>query len=103
MVSAVFAALSLYAVDPSASIDDELPFVFPAHRPASPEMAESPTLTTHGAPTPGPSATAGVAATATSPPPPTNTTASAARHRRCPMNFPPLFRNADPNGRQGKS
>src|SRR5687768_56569 len=36
--------------------------VLPAHRPASPEMAESPTLTTHGAPTPGPSARAGLTA-----------------------------------------
>ena len=31
-------ALSLYAVEPSASIFDELSFVFPAQRPASPEM-----------------------------------------------------------------
>ena len=32
--------------------------MLPAQRPASPEMAESPTLTTHGVPTPGPSAAA---------------------------------------------
>ena len=36
------------------------PLVLPAQRPASPEMAESPTLTTVGFPTPGPSASAGV-------------------------------------------
>ena len=40
---------------------DELLLVLPAQRPASPEMAESPTLTTHGVPTPGPSAIAGAA------------------------------------------
>ena len=34
--------------------------MLPAQRPASPEMAESPTLTTVGVPTPGPSASAGV-------------------------------------------
>src|SRR5713101_6869317 len=39
----------------------ELPLVLPAQRPASPEIAESPTLTIHGAPTPGPSACAATA------------------------------------------
>jgi hypothetical protein len=33
---------------------DELPFVLPAQRPASPEMYESPRLTTVGVPEPGP-------------------------------------------------
>src|SRR3954447_8072005 len=51
--------LSAYAVDPSASTFDELSLVLPAQRPASPEIAESPTLTTVGVPTPGPSAIAG--------------------------------------------
>src|SRR5215207_2959251 len=58
--------VSQYAVEPSASTSDGLLFVFPAQRPASPEMAESPTLTTVAMPTPGPSASAapGTAASA---------------------------------------
>src|SRR5262245_7270312 len=56
--------VSQYAVGPSASTRDELLFVLPAQRPASPEIAESPTATTAGAPTPGPSAKAGAAPTA---------------------------------------
>ena len=54
--SAVFDALSKYAVPPSASCSDSPLLVLPAQRPASPEMYESPTVTTHGVPTPGPSA-----------------------------------------------
>src|SRR4051812_50206392 len=73
IVSAVFAALSLYAVEPSASMFDELLLVLPAQRPASPEIAESPTLTTHGDPAPGPSAAAGVAGRGGRAPPPLRT------------------------------
>src|SRR5215218_11229949 len=40
--------MSLYAVGPSASIFDDAWLVLPAQRPASPEMAESPTDTTVG-------------------------------------------------------
>src|SRR5690349_631508 len=48
--------VSQYAVEPSAStLEDEL-LVLPAQRPASPEIAESPIVTTVGVPTPGPSA-----------------------------------------------
>src|SRR4051795_3587976 len=53
--------LSAYAVDPSASTFAELPFVLPAQRPASPEIAESPTATTAAVPEFGPSARAAVA------------------------------------------
>src|ERR671917_2976508 len=49
---------SWYAVEPRASTRDEDWFVLPAQRPASPEIAESPSVTTAGAPTPGPSAAA---------------------------------------------
>jgi hypothetical protein len=48
--------LSLYAAAPPASTLAELLLLLPAQRPPSPEMYESPTLTTHGLPTPGPSA-----------------------------------------------
>src|SRR5688572_12867907 len=51
-------ATSWYAVDPSASTRELEPFVLPAQRPASPEIAESPSATTAGVPTPGPSARA---------------------------------------------
>src|SRR5215204_2551544 len=53
--------VSQYAVEPSASTRHAAMFVLPAQRPASPEMAESPSVTTVGVPTPGPSATAGPA------------------------------------------
>src|SRR3954447_1726931 len=63
------AGVSQYAVGPSASTRAVSPFVLPAQRPASPEIAESPTDTIVGAPTPGPSAraapTAGPSAAAT--------------------------------------
>ncbi len=51
--------MSQYAIGPSASTRAGSPFVFPAQRPASPEIAESPSVTTAGVPTPGPSAAAG--------------------------------------------
>src|SRR3712207_9364736 len=44
---------SAYAEEPSASTREDEPFVLPAQRPASPEMAESPSVTTAGSPTPG--------------------------------------------------
>ena len=47
-------AVSQYAVGPSASTRDAASFVLPAQRPASPEIAESPSVTTVGVPTPGP-------------------------------------------------
>src|SRR5829696_2670422 len=53
--------VSQYAVEPSASTRHADMLVLPAQRPASPEMAESPSVTTVGVPTPGPSATAGPA------------------------------------------
>src|SRR5215207_7055836 len=53
--------VSQYAVEPSASTRHAAMFVLPAQRPASPEMAESPSVTTVGVPTPGASATAGPA------------------------------------------
>src|SRR5262245_3490535 len=56
--------VSQYAVGPSASTRDELLFVLPAQRPASPEIAESPTATTADVPAPGPSARAEEAPTA---------------------------------------
>jgi hypothetical protein len=56
--------VSQYAVEPSASTSLELWFVLPAQRPASPEIAESPTLTTVGVPTPGPSPNAAAGTTA---------------------------------------
>src|SRR3954454_11683739 len=59
IASAVRVALSQYASAPPASISDDPLLVLPAQRPASPEMAESPRLTTHDAPAPGPSADAG--------------------------------------------
>src|SRR5688572_14984734 len=40
--------MSWYADEPSASVFDGAPFVLPAQRPASPEMAESPSATTDG-------------------------------------------------------
>ncbi len=40
---------SWYAVGPSASVFEDAWFVLPAQRPASPEIAESPTATTDGA------------------------------------------------------
>src|SRR4051812_28649533 len=43
------------------------PLVLPAQRPASPEIAESPSVTTVGVPTPGPSARAGAASTRAAP------------------------------------
>ena len=67
IASAVPDVLSKYAVEPSASTLLGEPFVLPAQRPASPEIAESPTLTTAGVPTPGPSASAGTAGTHASP------------------------------------
>src|SRR5215212_4585150 len=51
-------AVCQYAVEPSASTLEGEPFVLPAQRPASPEIAESPSATTAGVPTPGPSARA---------------------------------------------
>src|SRR3954453_22131387 len=77
--------------------DDEL-FVLPAQRPASPEMAESPRLTTHGAPTPGPSAAAGDAPLTITPMVAAKTaTATAIRteamRRRIP--HPPVYGSAD--------
>src|SRR3954447_8498493 len=54
--------VSQYAVGPSASTRAGPAFVLPAQRPASPEIAESPSVTTTGVPTPGPSADAGAAA-----------------------------------------
>src|SRR5215207_3564508 len=54
-------AVSQYAVEPSASTRHADMLVLPAQRPASPEMAESPSVTTVGVPTPGPSAAAGPA------------------------------------------
>src|SRR3954467_11398501 len=83
--SAVFEASSLYALDPRASMLDELLLVLPAQRPASPEIAESPTLTTHGAPAPGPSAAAGVAVRGARPPTLMSTTATDAVQRRIPI------------------
>ena len=41
--------------------------MLPAQRPASPEIAESPSVTTAGVPTPGPSADAAGASASTSP------------------------------------
>src|SRR5918997_6431914 len=52
-------AVSQYAVAPRASTRAGSAFVLPAQRPPSPEIAESPTVTTAGVPTPGPSAAAG--------------------------------------------
>src|SRR6185503_10668114 len=52
---------SQYAVEPSASTRHAAMFVLPAQRPASPDIAESPSVTTVGVPTPGPSAAAGPA------------------------------------------
>ena len=52
-------AASQYAREPSASTRDDDSFVLPAQRPASPEIAESPSVTTLGVPEPGPSARAG--------------------------------------------
>src|SRR4051794_10726540 len=40
--------VSQYAVEPSASTRDESLLVLPAQRPASPEIAESPSVTTVG-------------------------------------------------------
>src|SRR3954471_13508695 len=54
--------VSQYAVGPSASTRAGPAFVLPAQRPASPEIAESPSVTTTGVPTPGPPADAGAAA-----------------------------------------
>src|SRR5687767_1124647 len=58
---------SQYAVEPSASARDEAPFVLPTERPGSPEISESPSVTTVGVPTPGPSASAGGARPSTTP------------------------------------
>jgi hypothetical protein len=60
----------------------ELVLVLPAHRPASPEIAESPTLTIQGEPVPGPSACAAVPANAVKTPDSAQTDASNARRRR---------------------
>src|SRR6478752_7782051 len=65
---------------------DELLLVLPAQRPASPEIAESPTLTTHGDPTPGPSACAAGAPIATVPP--TSEKSSAPTASLCLVNPP---------------
>ena len=51
----------VYAVEPSASVREDEPFVLPAQRPASPEIAESPSATTVSAR----AAAAGSAASAT--------------------------------------
>src|SRR5512132_105351 len=59
--------VSQYAVDPSASTREDDWLVLPAQRPASPEMAESPSVTTVGVPTPGPAADAPGASASTSP------------------------------------
>src|SRR5215213_6547756 len=59
--------VSQYAVEPSASTREEDWFVLPAQRPASPEIAESPSVTTVGVPVPGPSAHAAGASASTSP------------------------------------
>src|ERR671931_503683 len=59
--------VSQYAVEPSASTFEGDWFVLPAKRPASPEIAESPSVTTVGVPTPGPSAAAGPASASTTP------------------------------------
>src|SRR5215217_2961513 len=59
--------VSQYAVEPSASTRHADMLVLPAQRPASPEMAESPSVTTAGVPTPGPSATAGGASPSATP------------------------------------
>src|ERR1044072_3386571 len=48
--------VSQYALEPSASTFALESLVLPAQRPASPEIAESPSATIAGAPTPGPSA-----------------------------------------------
>src|SRR5918994_6960357 len=64
--------VSQYALEPSASTRQAAMFVLPAQRPASPEIAESPSVTTVGVPTPG-AATAGPAM---------------ARHARTPANDP---------------
>src|SRR5436190_11580017 len=53
--------VSQYADEPSASVRHDSLFVLPAQRPPSPEIAESPSVTTAGVPTPGPSAAAGAA------------------------------------------
>src|SRR5688572_17847467 len=50
--------VSQYALEPRASTRQDSLFVLPAQRPASPEIAESPSVTTVGVPTPGPSAPA---------------------------------------------
>src|SRR4051794_14973180 len=47
-----------YAVEPGASTRELEPLVLPAQRPASPEIAESPSAAIDGVPTPGPSALA---------------------------------------------
>src|SRR4051794_9011229 len=48
--------VSQYAREPSASTFELESFVLPAQRPASPEIAESPSATIAGVPEPGPSA-----------------------------------------------
>src|SRR5215218_7040831 len=46
IASPVPPALSKYAAGPSASVREGEPFVLPAQRPASPDIAESPSATT---------------------------------------------------------
>src|ERR687885_169225 len=48
--------VSEYGAEPSAPPRDGEPLVLPAHRPASPDIAESPSAAIDGVPTPGPSA-----------------------------------------------
>src|SRR4051794_29241843 len=48
IASAVLEPLSSYVVGPVASVRELAPFVLPAQRPASPEIAESPRETTAG-------------------------------------------------------
>src|ERR1051325_4474942 len=74
-IASPFAA-SQYAVGPSASTLPLESLVLPAQRPASPEIAESPSATIAGAPTPGPSAHA---VPPVQPQPPATTKATRAR------------------------
>src|SRR5215213_1930471 len=73
-------AVSQYAVEPSASTFELDWLVLPAHRPASPEIAESPSATIDGGPTPGPSAHAA----ALTQHQPTATTQATRRRRTAP-------------------
>src|SRR5919112_1862101 len=82
--------VSQYAVGPSASTRAGSPFVLPAQRPASPEIAESPSVTTAGVPVPGPSAAAG-AATARHSRTPAMDTRPSARMRNLPRIGAPIL------------